>query len=56
MIKRRSFLGYFGISWLTACFPVVLAACAPTNSATQADAPVADDKSTAKKRQKVLQF
>jgi len=49
MIKRRSFLGYFGISWLTACFPVVLAACAPTNSATQADAPVADDKSTAKK-------
>ena len=53
MIKRRSFLGYFSIGWLTTCFPVVLAACAPTKSATQAtakaDAPVADDKSTAKK-------
>ncbi len=49
MIKRRSFLGYFSIGWLTACFPVVLAACASTKSATQADAPVADDKSTAKK-------
>jgi cytochrome b6-f complex iron-sulfur subunit len=32
MVKRRSFLGYFGIGWLTTCFPVVLAACAPTKS------------------------
>lgn len=48
MIKRRSFLGYFSIGWLTTCFPVVLAACAPTKSATQAttkaDASDADDK------------
>ena len=29
MMKRRSFLTYFSLSWLTACFPVVLAACAP---------------------------
>jgi cytochrome b6-f complex iron-sulfur subunit len=35
MLKRRSFLGYFSIGWLTACFPVVLAACAPNKSATQ---------------------
>jgi cytochrome b6-f complex iron-sulfur subunit len=35
MIKRRSFLGYFSIGWLTTCFPVVLAACAPNKSATQ---------------------
>ena len=52
MIKRRSFLGYFSIGWLTTCFPVVLAACAPTKSATQAtakaDAPDADDKITTK--------
>jgi cytochrome b6-f complex iron-sulfur subunit len=32
MVKRRSFLGYFGIGWLTTCFPVVLAACAPAKS------------------------
>jgi cytochrome b6-f complex iron-sulfur subunit len=38
MIDRRSFLGYFSVGWLTACFPVVLAACTPTktNSATTA--------------------
>ncbi|WP_373544921.1 ubiquinol-cytochrome c reductase iron-sulfur subunit [Chamaesiphon sp.] len=32
MIKRRSFLTYFSIGWLASCFPVVLAACAPTKS------------------------
>jgi cytochrome b6-f complex iron-sulfur subunit len=52
MIKRRSFLGYFGIGWLTTCFPMVLAACAPNKSATQAtanvDAPATDDKGAAK--------
>ena len=32
MIKRRSFLTYFSLSWLTACFPVILAACAPSSS------------------------
>ncbi len=36
MIKRRSFLTYFSLGWLTTCFPVVLAACAP-KSATQAN-------------------
>jgi cytochrome b6-f complex iron-sulfur subunit len=52
MIKRRSFLGYFSIGWLTACFPVVLAACAPKQTATETTEstaePVADDKKTAK--------
>ncbi|WP_310425919.1 Rieske 2Fe-2S domain-containing protein [Chamaesiphon sp. VAR_48_metabat_135_sub] len=35
MIKRRSFITYFSIGWLTSCFPVVLAACAPSKSSTQ---------------------
>jgi cytochrome b6-f complex iron-sulfur subunit len=35
MIKRRSFLTYFSVGWLSSCFPVVLAACAPSNSNTQ---------------------
>ena len=52
MMKRRSFLSYFSIGWLTACFPVVLAACAPSKSTTEAnantDTPVADDKQVAK--------
>ena len=52
MIKRRSFLGYFSIGWLTTCFPVVLAACAPSKSATQATtsdpAPAIDDKGATK--------
>ncbi|WP_309738785.1 Rieske 2Fe-2S domain-containing protein [Chamaesiphon sp. OTE_20_metabat_361] len=53
MLKRRSFLGYFSIGWLTACFPVVLAACAPNKADTQAtkqtDSPVSDDKSASAK-------
>jgi cytochrome b6-f complex iron-sulfur subunit len=49
MIKRRSFLGYFGIGWLASCFPVVLAACAPSQSTTSAtttntDTPATDEK------------
>jgi cytochrome b6-f complex iron-sulfur subunit len=49
MIKRRSFLTYFSMGWLSSCFPVVLAACAPSSSNTQAttattDTPAADDK------------
>ncbi|PSB55418.1 ubiquinol-cytochrome c reductase iron-sulfur subunit [Chamaesiphon polymorphus] len=54
MIKRRSFLGYFSIGWLSACFPVVLAACAPKQSTTEAtdsnstSAPASDDKQAAK--------
>jgi cytochrome b6-f complex iron-sulfur subunit len=35
MIKRRSFLTYFSVGWLASCFPVVLAACAPSKSTTQ---------------------
>jgi cytochrome b6-f complex iron-sulfur subunit len=51
MVKRRSFLGYFGIGWLTTCFPVVLAACAPTkstDSATNPPATTTDTKAPAK--------
>ena len=52
MIKRRSFLGYFSIGWLSACFPVVLAACAPnqatTETAKNTTEPASEDKKTAK--------
>lgn len=48
MIKRRSFLTYFGLSWLASCFPVVLAACSPKSatpdSAAQAGTSGAEDK------------
>jgi cytochrome b6-f complex iron-sulfur subunit len=48
MMKRRSFLTYFSLSWLTACFPVILAACAPSSS-TQSDTNTdSADKDTAK--------
>ena len=50
MMKRRSFLTYFSLSWLTACFPVILAACAPSSS-TQANTNP-DDKGTAKPAKK----
>jgi cytochrome b6-f complex iron-sulfur subunit len=55
MVKRRSFLGYFSIGWLTACFPVVLAACAPAKSPTKDTTtqsglpPATDDKTIDKK-------
>jgi cytochrome b6-f complex iron-sulfur subunit len=29
MLKRRSFLAYFSVSWLTSCFPMILAICDP---------------------------
>jgi cytochrome b6-f complex iron-sulfur subunit len=48
MIKRRSFLTYFGLSWLTACFPVVLAACAPKDSTQAASSIDSADKDTVK--------
>lgn len=52
MIKRRSFLGYFSVGWLATCFPVVLAACAPNKSESQAtaktDEPTAADKGKTK--------
>jgi cytochrome b6-f complex iron-sulfur subunit len=38
MIKRRSFLTFFSVGWAASCFPVVLAACAPNKSTTQATA------------------
>lgn len=51
MLKRRSFLTYFSLGWLTTCFPVVLAACAPKDSNqsnANADVPTNDDKGIAK--------
>ena len=53
MIKRRSFLTYFSVGWLASCFPVVLAACAPSSSSTQdtmakTNPLAADDKGGAK--------
>ena len=48
MIKRRSFLTYFGLSWLTACFPVVLAACAPKASTQIVSSVDSADKDTIK--------
>jgi cytochrome b6-f complex iron-sulfur subunit len=48
MIKRRSFLTYFSVGWLSSCFPVVLAACAPSGSKTEETTaktePSAEDK------------
>ncbi len=38
MLKRRSFLTYFGVGWLASCFPVVLAACAPSTSTQETTA------------------
>jgi cytochrome b6-f complex iron-sulfur subunit len=35
MFKRRSFLAYFSIGWLTSCFQTILAACNPTKSIAQ---------------------
>jgi cytochrome b6-f complex iron-sulfur subunit len=50
MIKRRSFLTYFSLGWLTTCFPVVLAACTPKSvtQVTTTDDPGAENKDTAK--------
>lgn len=45
MLNRRSFLTYFSLGWLTTCFPVVLAACAPKaeiQSTTDANASTND--------------
>lgn len=49
MIKRRSFLTYFSLGWLTTCFPVVLAACAPkstTETTANADTSAPDTTNT----------
>ncbi|AFY94025.1 ubiquinol-cytochrome c reductase iron-sulfur subunit [Chamaesiphon minutus] len=35
MLKRRSFLTYFGIGWFASYFPIVLAACTPQKSIAQ---------------------
>jgi cytochrome b6-f complex iron-sulfur subunit len=36
MLKRRSFLAYFSLAWLTSCFPIILAICAPRRTMAQA--------------------
>jgi cytochrome b6-f complex iron-sulfur subunit len=60
MLKRRSFLAYFSIGWLTSCFPMILAACDPSKSiaegkpkvkaqtTTNGDAPATGDKDAVK--------
>ncbi|WP_310414957.1 Rieske (2Fe-2S) protein [Chamaesiphon sp. OTE_8_metabat_110] len=52
MIKRRSFIGYFSVGWLTTCFPIVLAAYDPDKSSAQttadADPLVSGNKDSAK--------
>jgi cytochrome b6-f complex iron-sulfur subunit len=48
MMNRRSFLTYFSLSWLTACFPVILAACAPSSSTQSITNTDSDDKGGAK--------
>ena len=55
MIKRRSFLTYFGLGCFASCFPVALAACTPKSETPSADAksqpqePAAEDKGGVKK-------
>jgi cytochrome b6-f complex iron-sulfur subunit len=48
MLKRRSFLAYFSIGWLTSCFPMILAICDPRKAIAQDTAPSTDDKDRAK--------
>jgi cytochrome b6-f complex iron-sulfur subunit len=51
MLKRRTFLTYFGLGCFASCFPVVLAACAPqaeTGVDAKTDNPAAADKGGAK--------
>jgi cytochrome b6-f complex iron-sulfur subunit len=36
MLKRRSFLAYFSVTWLTSCFPMILAFCDPRKTIAQA--------------------
>jgi cytochrome b6-f complex iron-sulfur subunit len=60
MLKRRTFLTYFGLGCFASCFPVVLAACAPQaetgvdakskslEPATNTANPAAEDKGGAK--------
>jgi cytochrome b6-f complex iron-sulfur subunit len=48
MMKRRSLLGYFGISWLASCFPIALAAYDPNKSIAES----ISNKDTVKPRTK----
>jgi cytochrome b6-f complex iron-sulfur subunit len=48
MLKRRSFLAYFSIGWLTSCFPMILASCAPRQATAQDDVSSNSDKDRAK--------
>jgi cytochrome b6-f complex iron-sulfur subunit len=47
MLKRRSFLAYFSITWLTSCFPMILAVCDPRKTIAQVknEANVLDENS-----------
>jgi cytochrome b6-f complex iron-sulfur subunit len=50
MIKRRSFVKYFSVGWLAACFPVALAACAPKGDKSEAKTDAStEDKGNASK-------
>jgi cytochrome b6-f complex iron-sulfur subunit len=42
MLKRRAFLTYFSIGWLTSCFPMILAICDPRKIVAQATTNHAD--------------
>jgi cytochrome b6-f complex iron-sulfur subunit len=37
-IKRRDFIGYFGLGWLASCFPIALAACSSNTAASNTNA------------------
>ena len=48
MLKRRSFLAYSSISWLTICFPTILAACDPSKAIAHDDVLSTGDKDSRK--------
>jgi cytochrome b6-f complex iron-sulfur subunit len=47
MMKRRSFLTYFGLGWLAAFLPALIAACTPGNQKTQSPATNSDSANNA---------
>jgi cytochrome b6-f complex iron-sulfur subunit len=47
MMKRRSFLAYFGLGWLAAFLPALIAACTPGNQKTQSPATKSDSANNA---------
>ena len=48
MLKRRSFLAYSSISWLTICFPTILAAYDPSRAIAHDDVLSTGDKDSRK--------